>query len=491
MITSLKSKINRRGNSVLVRKTPEGTTIALNDSKDKYINLLRKIKDKSAIIGVVGLGQVGLPTALSFTKSGFTVLGFDINKKLVWNLRKGKTQIPEERIRKLLLRGIQKNTFRLSAASDILEDSDVIVICVPTPLSESSSVSLKNLHNALKDVAKYLIVSNKLVIIESSIPPLTMDTMVIPTLETLSNKNTPSDFLISFCPERVAPGRAISEINSNPRIIGVRDNQSYLASSSLYLSITKSRVIATDFVTAETSKLAENSFRDVNIAFANELAIICQNSGVDVLDVIKIANTHPRVNIHQPSSGVGGPCLPKDPYLLVEKIGPRLSLIRTARSINDSMPIYLVQLLCDKLSALHRQVNTLRIGILGVAYKAGVNDSQYSPTQAIISELKKLGFNNIKVHDPYCHDSWGAKFEPELNTLLHGSDCIIISTPHSQYASLKSSSFKNNCVIFDPVRVLSVNKSYEERGIFYMAPGINGGAKLSNPIYFSGPPTVR
>jgi UDP-N-acetyl-D-mannosaminuronic acid dehydrogenase len=475
----------------LVRKKPLGTTITLNHGKDKCMSLVGKIKDKSAIIGVLGLGQVGLPTSLSFTKSGFTVLGYDINKKLVWNLRKGKTQIPEEKIRKLLLRGIQMNSLRLSSSSRILEGSDIIVICVPTPLSESNSVSLKYLENALNEVAKYLVVGNKLVVIESSIPPLTMDTMVIPTLETLSNKKTPSDFLISFCPERVAPGRAISEINSNPRIIGVRDNQSYLASAALYLNVTRSRVIATDFVTAETSKLAENSFRDVNIAFANELAIICQNSGVDVMDVIKIANTHPRVNIHQPSSGVGGPCLPKDPYLLIEKIGPRLSLIRTARSINDSMPAYLVQLLCDKLSALHLQVKTLRIGILGVAYKAGVNDSQYSPTRAIISELKKSGFNNINVHDPYCHDSWGAKFEPNLNKLLNRSDCIIISTPHSQYASIKSSSFRKNCIVFDPVRVLSVNKNYDERGLLYLAPGINGGAKLTNSIYFSRPPIVR
>lgn len=458
---------------------------AADDSKTKHTGLFKKIKDKTANIGVVGLGQVGLPTSLSFIESGYTVLGYDLNKELIRSLRKGKTQIPENRIKKLLISGVQKNTFKLSASSAILEGSDVIVMCVPTPLSEGNSVNLAYVQNALKDLAKYLMGGMKLVIIESSIPPLTMDAMVVPTLETFTNKKTPSDFLISFCPERVAPGRAISEINTNPRIIGVRDRQSYVATSMLYSKITRNKVIATDFVTAEISKLAENSFRDVNIAFANELAIICQNFGVDVLDVIKTANTHPRVNIHHPSSGVGGPCLPKDPYLLVENMGARLSLIRTARSINDSIPAYLVQILCDKLSAIDRKDKTLKIGILGVAYKADVNDSQYSPARAIISELRISGFKNISVHDPYCHESFGARLEPELNILLMESDCIIISTPHSQYASIKATRFKKNCIVFDPVRVLSANKSYDDRGILYVAPGLVDKASPEKSISFT------
>jgi UDP-N-acetyl-D-mannosaminuronic acid dehydrogenase len=456
----------------MVIASASGQAALMGRRNGKNVQLIRKIRNKTAKIGVVGLGQVGLPTLLSFNDAGYNVVGLDTNEELIRNLMKGKTHIPEEKVGRLLRSGIRDRTLELSASPGVLGTIDVVIVCVPTPLSEQNSVKLDYLRNALMDIAKYLVSSRKLIIIESSIPPLTMDKLVIPTLGELSHMKTPSDFLISFCPERIAPGRAIAEMQRNVRVIGARDEESRAATAVLYGKLIKNKVIATDFVIAEISKLAENSFRDVNIAFANELSKICQLLGADVIDVIKTANTHPRVNIHMPGSGVGGPCLPKDPYLLLDKGGPNFSLIKAARSINDTMPSYLVQLLCDKLSSLRKEDKSIKIGILGVAYKADVNDSQYSPAKEIISELMKQGYQDIRVHDPYCRESFGAKFQPNLDTLLRESDCIIISTPHSDYSSIRLSSLKRNCVVFDPVRALELQDKSCERDILYIAPGI-------------------
>jgi UDP-N-acetyl-D-mannosaminuronic acid dehydrogenase len=326
------------------------------------------------------------------------------------------------------------------------------------------------LKNTLVEVTKYLIEGKKLIIIESSLPPKTMNDYVIPTIERLSRKEAGKDFLISFCPERIAPGKALEEFTNNARIIGSNDDASYIVTLCLFKDLTKGKVYRADTTTAEIAKLAENSYRDINIAFANELAVICEQSSVDVMDVIRLANTHPRVNIHRPGPGVGGPCLPKDPYLLIMGKELKRSIIKTARLINDSMPAHVVEILIKNIRFTNESVEKLKILVLGVSYKSDVNDTRYSPTEGIISALRKEGLVNISVHDPYSNESFGAELSRELYSSLDSADCVIIATAHSIYSTLTNEDFKKGSTIVDTVRILN-KTNFSRNELIYVPLG--------------------
>ena len=367
---------------------------------DKTSVLRNKIKLKQSKICIMGLGQVGIPTSLSFLKAGFKVIGYDVDRDLVKMLSKGKCNIPEQGLNELIYKYIDKDLLGLTSDPKSIGDSDVIIICVPTPLDlKGNKADLTFLKNATSQVAKFL-TSEKLIVIESSIPPMTMEEFIIPTLEHISGQKAGKDFLVSFCPERIAPGKALDEFRTNDRIIGSNDEESYIATYLLFKDLTSGRIHRTDVRTAEISKLAENSYRDINIAFANELAILCEQFRVDVMDVIKAANTHPRVNIHRPGAGVGGPCIPKDPYLLIMGKRFKSSIIRTARAVNESMPAHVAQILIDVINRNRKQEN-LKILILGVSYKPDTCDSRNSPTEGILLALKQAGFKDISAHDPF------------------------------------------------------------------------------------------
>ena len=423
--------------------------------KDNSADLVKKIEEKKAVICIVGLGQVGLPTALSFLRLGYRVIGYDIDKKLISNLRHGITSIPEKDFSDIITRFLQNKSFGLSASADVLPSADVIIICVATPLNKSGSgANMKFLKSAIEEVAKHL-TAIKLIVIESTIPPKTMKDFIIPEMERRSKLKAGSGFLISFCPERISPGNALQEFIDNDRIIGANDELSYRTSLSLFKNLTNGIIHRADTTAAEIAKLAENSYRDINIAFANELAIICEQANTDVQDVIRLANSHPRVNIHNPGPGVGGPCLPKDPYLLIMGNNFDRSIVKIARSINDSMPFYVVDILMRTVRSQKKGKEKLNVVILGVSYKSDVNDARFSPTRSIVLALKKEGFEDITLHDPYSDESFGVKFSFDLNSTLRNADCVIIATAHSIYSSLKSNDFKKGCIIIDAVRLLS------------------------------------
>lgn len=436
----------------------------------RFNELAKKIETRSAVICVVGLGQVGLPTALSFLKLGYKVIGFDINEKLVENIRFGDNSLPEDGIKDLTSKFLRNGSFRLSTDRNVLSSADVIIVCVHTPLDKSSNkANMSYLNTAITSISEYLDVV-KLIIIESSIPPGTTKGHIIPLIERLSNKRAYADFLISFCPERIAPGNALKEFVENDRIVGVNDDQSYSLTHSLFMDLTRGKIYRTDTTTAEITKLAENSYRDINIAFANELAIICEKSNSDVKDVIKLANTHPRVNIHRPGPGVGGPCLPKDPYLLIMGNDLEKSIVKTARWINDSMPTHIVDILVSTLISNNLNKNSVNVLILGISYKPDVNDSRYSPTKDIVVGLKNEGIKNIAVHDPFTDDPLGAKFNHDLNSALSMADCVIVSTGHTVYSSLNANDFKEGCIIVDAARSLDKERFECER-LTYIALG--------------------
>jgi UDP-N-acetyl-D-mannosaminuronic acid dehydrogenase len=434
------------------------------------LELVNKIEEKTAVICIVGLGQVGLPTALSFLKLGYRVIGYDINEKLIRNLEAGISEFPEKGFKDLINRFLKSKSFTLSVFSNVLASADVIIICVASPLDSTGfAVDMKYLVSAIEAVVKYL-TPQKLIVVESTLPPGAMKKYVIPLFESLCKKRAGSDFLISFCPERVSPGNALQEFNQNDRIIGANDDNSYLSTLALFKNITNGKIHRTDTTTAEISKLAENSYRDINIAFANELAIICEQSDTDVQDVIRLANTHPRVNIHKPGPGVGGPCLPKDPYLLIMGKNFDKSIVKTARWINDSMPSHIVDILTKTMHSNKISKDNLNVLILGISYKPGVNDTRYSPTRSIVSSLKKQGFQNIILHDPFTDDACGVKFNSDLNSALGSADCVIIATAHSIYSSLSTKDFKKDCIIVDAVRLLNKDKFLDGR-LTYIALG--------------------
>ena len=432
--------------------------------------LVNKIEQKAAVICIIGLGQVGLPTALSFLKLGYRVIGYDINENLVRNLEEGISPLPEKGFKELINRYLKNKSFSLSESSSVLGSADVIIICVATPLDDTGfAVDMKSLTSAIESVAKYL-TTQKLIIVESTLPPGAMKKYIIPLTESLSKKKAGLDFLISFCPERISPGNALHEFNENDRIIGANDDRSFSSTLALFRNLTNGKIHRTDTTTAEISKLAENSYRDINIAFANELAIICEQSNTDVQDVIRLANTHPRVSIHKPGPGVGGPCLPKDPYLLIIGKSFDKSIVKTARWINDSMPSHIVDILVKTLHSSKINKDKLNVLILGISYKPDVNDTRYSPTRSIVSSLKKQGFQNLTLHDPFTQDALGVKFSSDLNSVLGTADCVIIATAHSIYSSLSTKDFKKDCIIVDAVRLLNKDDFLNSR-LTYIALG--------------------
>ena len=283
------------------------------------MNLFDTILQRNCKIGVFGLGQVGATVAGVFSNHGFDVFGCDVKVELVAAINSGKLDLPEKKLSDMIKDAVLSGSFVATTdASEVASSSDVLIICVQTPISAKNEPDLSFLNSIFKIIGS-TIKSEKLIIIESTIPPGT-SRRIAQMIEQLSGLRCGKDFWFSYCPERLTPGNSVTELYNNEKLIGGIDQHSAILAKNLYSHIIQSNILLTDIVNAELSKLSENTFRAVNIAFANELALICEQYEADVMDVIKLANTHPRVNIHIPGCGVGGPCLPKDPHLLLSAV---------------------------------------------------------------------------------------------------------------------------------------------------------------------------
>jgi len=438
------------------------------------------ISNKDAKICVIGLGQVGIPTALTFSKIGFSVIGHDINKNLLENLNSGKIPFHEANLQNLLRDSIENKKFSTNSnIKEAVENSDIIIVCVPTPLIQDVRPDLSALESVCKSISN-LIIDNKLVIIESSIPPGTFERLVLPILE--KKNNLGKNFWAAFVPERLAPGQAFNEIRTTPRVIGYVDEESSSIAKKLYEKIVESEILETPVRVAEISKLVENTFRDVNVAFANEVGLICERYGIDSSELVKVCNSHPRVNLLQPGPGVGGPCLPKDPYLLLnpQKGEPIESkIILQARKINDNMPSHVVDLVSSVLEEQNKQLDESTILILGVAYKGNISDARFSPSKEIISKLIKNG-SKVLVYDPLSKENFGGQRISDLWSALTESDVLVVVTDHDEFKNLDLTKIKKtmkNPAIVDTRRVFDL-KQAENLGIKYLAVGYGG--KLRN-----------
>ncbi|MCS4542109.1 MAG: nucleotide sugar dehydrogenase [Euryarchaeota archaeon] len=400
-----------------------------------FTELKKFIEDSSAKIVVVGLGYVGLPTSALFARAGFDVTGTDINRELIEKINRGQCPAVEPGLLDLVVKAVKKG--KLKADSDTVsavEKANVAVIVVNTPI-QGSDIDLMPLEEASKAVGKGL-QKGTLVVIESTIPPKTTEDFVIPILEEQSNLKAGYDFWVAYSPEQAIPGKFLDEMRNQPRIIAGINPESTELAATLYKKIVDAKIVEVNNpAVAELAKILQNTYRDVNIALANEIALICEKLGIDVHEAIELANIHPRVHLHKPGAGVGGPCIPRDPLFLIEKareveVKPRL--IELARQINEEMPDHVVRLTLEAFEESKRQIANAKIAVLGVAYKKDVNDVRASPAKPIIQGLLKHGAE-VVVHDPYCNETFGGKPAKTLEEALDYAAAAIIVTDHSAY----------------------------------------------------------
>ncbi|UCE10709.1 MAG: nucleotide sugar dehydrogenase, partial [Candidatus Thorarchaeota archaeon] len=331
--------------------------------------LVGKIREKKARLVVMGLGRVGLPTAAVLANEGFRVAGVDVRQEILRDVSLGRSHFMEPDLEKMIANAVKNGKLAVTDDPLAVKKADIILICVQTPVTEHRKPDLSYLRKACESIATSLS-PGKLVIVKSSVPPGTTRNVVARILEAGSRLRCGEDFWLAHCPERLTPGEALRDFTKNVRIIGGYDETSAEIAAAFYRD---QETLITDATTAEVAKLSENTFRDVNIAFANELALMCERIGVDVMEVRKLANTHPRVNIHKPGCGVGGPCLPKDPLLLINSVGAKVArsarIVQSSRELNDFMPLHIVKMVVDALRRAGKRIDNSKIAVLGSAYK--------------------------------------------------------------------------------------------------------------------------
>lgn len=368
-------------------------------------------------ISVIGTGYVGLPAALMLARAGHKVTGVDIDEEIVNALNRGEMHIDEPALKKILDEPEVRANLK---ASNTPAESDVFFIAVPTPiLSREKIADLSYVVAALESITPHLRKGN-LVVIESTIPPLTCKEVVKPLIEK-TGLIVGDDILLAHCPERILPGDIFQEIVYNDRLIGGIDKQSGEAARDIYASFVKGKLVVTDVTSAEMAKLVENTFRDVNIALANEIADVCETIDADPLEVIAMANLHPRVNILQPGIGVGGHCIPIDPWFIKQVDPENAKLIFTAREINQARPAKIAA----NIRLAVAELDAPEIALIGATYKANTNDLRESPALEIYESLHRDGYN-VTVFDPIADDYPMTTLED----LASKFDCIAILIEH-------------------------------------------------------------
>lgn len=409
-------------------------------------------------ICVIGLGYIGLPTASMFAANGVDVLGVDINEKVVKDLQDCKLNIYEPGLQELVNIAIKNNHLKVSLNPS---EADVYIISVPTPFKENHEPDLKYIESAVKEIAPYVQGGN-LIILESTSPVGTTrkiaallcnyrkDLYVELTDDGKCNQNNRQEVYLAYCPERVLPGKIIEELKYNNRIIGGINKKSSKLAKEVYEIFVEGEIFITNDKTAEMAKLTENSYRDLNIAFANELSLICDKAGINVWELIKLANKHPRVNILQPGPGVGGHCIAVDPWFIVDGFPEEAKLIKMARDVNDNKPKYVVH----KVSRILDNNKIFDVAVLGLSFKADIDDLRESPAIEVLFELASKYPNvNFNVVEPFVSrlpekisNYHNITLETVENAIDH-SVLVIILVDHTIFKHMDQKMFINKIVI--------------------------------------------
>jgi len=422
----------------------KGKAKAVSDSKyNGKADLAKKVKTGEFKIAVYGLGHVGSPLASAWLRAGAHVLGVDKSQKVLENARKGKTHVPEPGVNEAFSRGIKEKKFHVY--DDLVkasQDANFKMICVPVLLTDSFSADLA----AVKQVASAIgrgLKKGDVVSLNPSVPPGTSEDIVLPILEKEGGLQVERDFYMVYNPERIYEGRAIEDIEDRyPAVVAGAGPKSLEIGGKLYSLIAKKGVIKmSNMRTAETEKLLEGVYRDVNIALANEMARFCEKVGVNFWEAREAANSQPFCHIHKPGAGVGGACIPVYPQFILHTADinrVECNITRLGRNVNDSMPAYCIEQAAKLLSV---DASTSTITLLGLAFRGGVSDTRLSPTYKVIEELKKIGAKEIRVHDPLVASDPNLPQDiiltSSLSKAVQGADLVILISDHPEYRNLK------------------------------------------------------
>jgi len=428
--------------------------------------LLNKIKNKTAIVAVIGLGYVGLPLAVEKAKAGYKTIGFDIQEKRVNMVNEGKNYIGDVvdgELDELVKKGL------LSATTDysIVKEADFIAICVPTPLDEYKQPDISYVKNSAIEISKYL-KRGTIVVLESTTYPGTTEELLLPILEQGSGLKCGQDFYLAFSPERVDPGNLIYKTKNTPKVVGGVGKDATEIAAAMYRNVLQGEVFEVSSPkVAEMEKLLENTYRNINIGLVNELAIICNKMGINVWEVIEAAKTKPYgFQAFYPGPGIGGHCIPLDPYYLAWKAREydyHTQLIETSGIINDSMPQYVVERASKILNRFKKPLNGSKVLILGVAYKQDIDDYRESPAIKVIENFEKEG-SIVKYYDPYIDEyKYKGKTKKGMKELtkevLKEADLVVITTAHTKvdYEFVQA----NSVYIFDTKNAMKNVKNRE------------------------------
>lgn len=395
--------------------------------------LRRKIAAKEATVGVIGLGYVGLPVAATLARAGFSVTGVDLQKERVELINAGICPIHghEPGLAELLAQVVRAGQLQATTDYAPLTAADVVLINVETPVDANHQPRYTALKAACHSLGAVL-QPGALVIVESTIAPGTMASVVRPLLEATSGRKMGVDFFLGTCPERVMPGKLLANLREMSRVCGGDSPATAATMVALYRHIVDADLDEADMVTAELVKTAENAYRDVQIAFANEVALICAAVGADVWRVRELVNKSPGRHMLLPGAGVGGHCIPKDPWLLAyggrERVTARL--LPAARAVNEAMPYHMAELLAAALADAGISLSTARVTILGYAYLENSDDTRNSPSSVLAPHLQAQGARVI-IHDP-----WVAPYQGDVWDALAGSDAAVLMVAHDEYRAL-------------------------------------------------------
>lgn len=402
-------------------------------------------------VNVIGLGYIGLPTALMMASNGIEVIGTDYNSDLVATLNRGEVTFEEKGLKELFESAMKQN---IKFTTEYIS-TDVYIVAVPTPYDKfSKKVDATYVVNAVKDVMK-VCPKGAILVIESTVSPGTIDKMVKPII--IENGFViGKDINLVHAPERIIPGNMVYELKHNSRTIGADDEKIGQKIADIYRKVTDGEVVVTDIKSAEMTKVVENTFRAVNIAFANELAKICHHDGMDVYEIIKICNMHPRVNILNPGPGVGGHCISVDPWFLVGDYPSLTKVIWESMKVNDSMPEHVLERISEIMEK-NNMKDYSRVGLYGLTYKENVDDFRESPTLQLLECQKKHLANPLKVYDPYISKDIVENQYHDLDKFLKDVDLVVVMVKHDEIKNNQEKLLDK--IIFDTQNIINIKKT--------------------------------
>ena len=402
----------------------------------------KSLESRTLRICVVGIGRIGLPTALSFAKSGLQTIGVDINENLVSTINSGVFPLKDEPGYEEIFNDVIKNKMfsATTKIEDAIPNSDLILLSLPTPMDKNNVPDYSALRDSASKLSKFLS-PNSLIIVESTVEPGFIEDEMVPIISKSDQLKIGENFFIGVCPENANPGEILHDFTNLPRLVGSINKQTTEIITFIYdFVFAVELVIMPDCKTANAVKLTTNVFRDINIAFINELSLMFEKLGIDTLKVLEAAKKKYNFQIHYPGAGVGGPCLPINSYQLLNaarRSGVNLSMIEYSRQINEKMPEHVIKLTLDAFKECKKPIQNNDILILGVSYKPDVKDIQLTPAKHIIKKLQDLGAN-IHIYDPYFSSSqvFGINVEENLDAVISKVDASIIITAHKEFQNI-------------------------------------------------------